>query len=91
MCEPINRVQVQEPIKHLFANLSNKDEDTVYPLTISEIAECQKDHKLFRKYFKDKLFKDKDSNISPKVVTDTLVLLRQGRLVIPTAEICILK
>ena len=64
---------------------SREREDEVYPVTVKEIAEAQRAHKHYAKYFKDtnKTFKDKDSHIPIRMKSDELVLFYKGnRLVI---------
>ena len=87
VCEPAEYShQVTTNFKYLFANVHNEDEG-IYPVTVSDIVDCQKEHRLYKKYFKDKPFKDQDKYIRPKVVTDTIVLVHSNlRLVIPGAE-----
>ena len=84
MDNPLTRHQVN----HLLDNNSTADEDIlIYPPTSSEITEAQHRHKMFSKSLKDKLFKGKDSKISPKVIDDIRVLpYEKKRLVIPTAK-----
>ena len=68
---------------------SREREDEVYPVTVKEIAEAQRAHKHYAKYFKDtnKTVKDKDSHISIRTISDELVLVYKGnRLVIPTSR-----
>ena len=72
-------------LKYLFANTSTKDEDEIYPVTVSEIAAGQQKHRLYKNNFKGKPFKDRDPLISLKVISDTKVLVYKDKcLVIPT-------
>ena len=81
----VDDTQVKEHLKYLFANISTKDEDEIYPVTMSEIATTQQRHKLYKKYFTNKTFKGKDPLISCKVISDTKVLVyKDKRLIIPT-------
>jgi len=75
--------------RYLFANTSAEKEDEIYPVTVKEVAEAQRAHKHYAKYFKDanKTFKDKDSHISIRLISDELVLVyKEKRLVIPTTR-----
>ena len=76
--------QVKQHLKYLFVNASAKDKDEIYPVMVSEIAAAQQKHRLYKKYLKDKPFKDKDPLISLKVISETKVLVyTDKRLVIP--------
>ena len=67
---------------------SVKDEDEIYPETVSEIAAAQQEHRLYKKYFKDEPFKDKNPLMSLKIISETKVLVyKDKRLVIPTKNI----
>ena len=69
----------------MFANISKRDKDEIYPLTVSESADSQRRHRLYNSYFKNKPFKGKYHSISLKVVSDTKVLVYKDKcLVIPT-------
>jgi hypothetical protein len=82
-----NDTQAKKHFKYLFANHSTKDEDEIYPVTVSEIAGAQQIHRLYKKYYKNKPFKGKDPSISLKVISDTKVLVyKDKRLVIPTED-----
>ena len=71
--------------KYLFANIPTKSEDDIYPVTVSEIAEAQMKHRVFRKYFSKKAFKNRDKHIRSVVINRTRVLVyKDMRLVIPT-------
>ena len=75
--------------RYLFANTSAEKEDEVYPVTVKEVTEAQRAHNHYAKYFKDsnKTFKNKDSHISIRTMSDELVLVYKGnRLVIPTSR-----
>ena len=75
--------------QHLFAQRTAEKEDEVYLVTVKEISKAQRAHKHYAKYFKDsnKTIKDKDSNISVRVIRDELVLAyKDTRLVIPIAR-----
>ena len=58
--------------RYLFANTSAEQEDEIYPVTIKEVAEAQWAHRHYTKYFKDtnETFKDKDSRISIRTISD---------------------
>ena len=77
--------QVKHHLKYLFAYASTKDKDEIYPVTVSEITAAQQNHRLHKKYFKDKPFKGKYPLISLMVISETKVLVyKDKRLVIPT-------
>ena len=81
------RQQEVVPRRHLFAQRTAEKEDEVYPVTVKEISEAQRAHKHYAKYSKDtnKTFKDKDSNISSRVISGELILVyKDTHLVIPT-------
>ncbi len=63
----------------MFANRS--EDDKIYPLTISEIAEAQKADAEFKHYFKRNAVFDKGLEI--KFVENTKCVCKEGRLVIP--------
>ena len=72
----------------MFANISKRDKDEIYPLTVSESADSQRRHRLYNSYFKNKPFKGKYHSISLKVVSDTKVLVYKDKhLVIPTEDV----
>ena len=50
----VHDAQVNEHLKYLFANISTKDEDEIYPVTVSEIAATQQRHELYKMYFTSK-------------------------------------
>ena len=66
--------------RYLFANTSAEKEDEVYPVTVKEVTEAQRAHNQYAKYFKDsnKTFKNKDSHISIRTMSDELVLVYKG-------------
>ena len=73
--------------KDVYIERTAEKEDEVYPVTVKEISEAQWAHKHYVKYFKDtnKTFKDKNRNISIRVINDELILVyKDTRLVIPT-------
>ena len=75
--------------QYLFENTLAEKEDEVYPVIVKEVAEVQRAHKHYAKYFKDndKMFKDGDSHISIRMISDELVLFYKGNhLVIPTSR-----
>ena len=41
--------QVRHHLKYLFANISAKDENEIYPVTVSEFAAAQQKHRLYKK------------------------------------------
>ena len=54
------------------------------PPTVAEIASEQRNSKLYKKYFKDKPFKNRDKKISLKVIDDEDILVYENnRMVIP--------
>jgi hypothetical protein len=58
----------------VFANCS--DEDVIYPLTVKEIAQVQKDNAVLKKL-------SKTDEYSPHLVEDTQVLCKDDKMVIP--------
>jgi len=66
-------------LNQVFANRSEDDE--IYPLTVSEIAEAQKADAEFKHYFKRNAVFDKGLEI--KLVENTKCVCKEGRLVIP--------
>ena len=73
-------------MNHVFVNVS-KEENDIYPPTISKIATNQRRSRVYKPYFKNKPFKKKDKKISLKVIDDTDVIVYKGRhLVIPGAD-----
>ena len=76
---------VQHLNKYIFAKSSTDGE--IYPVTVAEIADAQKKHRTFKKYFCDRPFRARDRNIRRAVIENTTVLVyRKVRLVIPTEE-----
>jgi len=71
-----NRVHLNQ----VFANCSEDDE--IYPLTVSEIAEAQKADAKFKHCFKRNAVIDKGLEI--KLVENTKCVCKEGRLVIHT-------
>ena len=72
-------------INHVFAN-TGEDEDDIYPVTVSEIAQEQRLDKTLKTYFKKKHKPSKKDRISLKVVDETDVLVYDDkRLVIPAS------
>ena len=70
-------------IKNVFANIS-EEEDDIYPPTVAEIASEQRSHRLYKRYFKDKPFKNRDKKISVRIIDDEDILVFEGnRMVIP--------
>ena len=73
-------------VNHVFANISD-DEDDIYPPTVAEIASEQRGHRLYKRYYKKKPFKNRDKRISLKVMDDQDILVYDNvRMVIPGAE-----
>ena len=72
-------------INDLFANTTaNEDEEEIYPVTVSEIADAQQSDRKLKKLFKRGIA-SKD-NISLKVIDDVDVLVyKNSRLVVPAA------
>ena len=57
-CEAANQTKrIRDQYRHLFANLTTADDD-IHPVTVAEISEAQQNDKHFKRYFKDKPFKD---------------------------------
>ena len=63
---------------HLFANRSLSEDDEIYPLTVSEIAEEQHLDSTLQKYFNLE-----GERYKVKIVEETEVLCENGKLVIP--------
>ena len=40
--------QVKPHLKYLFVNTSSKDEDEIYPVTVSEISAAQQKYRLYK-------------------------------------------
>ena len=79
----VNKTARQKEIAsrgYLFANRTEEKEDEVYPVTVKEVTEAQRAHNQYAKYFKDsnKTFKNKDSHISIRTMSDELVLVYKG-------------
>ena len=73
-------------ISHVYVTLG-KEEEEIYPPTISQIAEEQRRSRAYKPYFKSKKPKKVklDRQISLKVIDDTEILVRDNeRLVIPS-------
>ena len=49
-----NETQIENS-KHVFVTIS-EDEDDIYPPTIAEIASEQREHELYKQYYKGKAF-----------------------------------
>ena len=80
-------IRVLPELKYLFANMSTRDKDGIYPVTIAEIAEKQRLHRYCKQYFSDKSFKKRDPDIGPKVINDVKILVKENKkLVIPSTE-----
>ena len=45
----VGDTQVKHRWKYLFANTRAKDEDEIYPVTVSDIAAAQHKHRLYKK------------------------------------------
>lgn len=75
----------REVYSHVFAQTVEED-DSIYPVTIKEIADQQRDDPKLKDYFKKR---GKEKHIKPMLLEDTLVLVKQvdeaqrPRLVIP--------
>ena len=65
---------VQKQINVVFANRSK--EDVIYPLTVKEITQAQKDDAVLKKL-------SKTDKYSTQLVEDTQVLCKDGKMVIP--------
>ena len=89
--EAANQIKrIQDQYRYLFANLTTADDD-IHPVTVAEISEAQQNHKHFKRYFKDKPFKDRKAYIRPRLLEDKHVLVyvkdqQPPRLVIPTSQ-----
>ena len=64
----------QNQINMVFTN--HNEEDVIYPLTIKEIAQTQNDDAVLKKL-------SKTDKYSTQLVEDTLVLCKDGKMVIP--------
>jgi hypothetical protein len=64
----------QHQMNMLFANCSK--EDAIYPLTVNEIEQAQKDNAVLKKL-------SKTDKYSTQLVEDTQVLCKDGKMVIP--------
>ena len=79
--------QVKHHLKYLIVNASARDEDEIYPITVSEIPAAQQKHRVYKRYFKDEPFQDKDPLTSLKLTSETKVLVYNDKhLVIPTTN-----
>jgi hypothetical protein len=66
----------------VFAN--HKEEEEAYPLTLTEIADAQRKDRELKAYFKkNAIMPQKDMGI--KLIEDTKVLCKNGKLMIPTS------
>ena len=50
----VNNNQVKKYLKYLFADISKKDGDEIYPVTVSEITDSQHRHRRYIHYFENK-------------------------------------
>jgi len=64
----------QKQMNISFANHS--EEDVIYPLTVKEIAQAQKDNSILKKL-------SKTDKYSTQLLEDTLVLCKDGKMAIP--------
>jgi hypothetical protein len=64
--------------------IPNKEEDKIYPLTLTEIADAQRKDRELKVYFK-KNAKMPQKNIGLHLIEDTKVLCKNGKLIIPTS------
>ena len=74
--------------KNVFANIS-KDEDDIYPPSIAEIAYEQRKYRyrLYKRYFKENPFKNRDKKISVRIIDDEDILVFEGNgMIIPGTE-----
>ena len=78
---------VQNIMNTVFAINREEDINEIYPPTIAEIARAQRKSRVYRHYFKSRLDKKRDKNISIKVIDTTDVLVHSHkRLVIPNLK-----
>ncbi len=62
----------------------HKEEEEVYPLTLTEIADAQrKDRELKAHFKKNAIMPHKDMGI--QLIEDTKVLCKKGKVIIPTS------
>ena len=69
-------------MNNVFANRSNEEE--IYPLTITEIAEAQKKDQNLKIYFKRNA-KTPKKGMSFQLIEDTKVLCKEDKLIIPAS------
>jgi hypothetical protein len=62
----------------------HKEEDKVYPLTLIEIADAQRNYQELKVYFKKKA-KMPQKDIGLHFIEDTKVLCKNGKIIIPTS------
>ena len=70
-----NKITRQQEIasrRYLFANTTAEKENEVYSVPDKEVAEAQRANRHYTKYFQDtnKMFKDKESHISIRTISD---------------------
>jgi hypothetical protein len=63
----------------------HKEEDKIYPLTLTEIADAQHKDQELKAYFK-KNAKKLQKDMGLHLVEDTKVLCKNGKLMIPTSR-----
>jgi hypothetical protein len=62
----------------------HKEEEEVYPLTLTEIADAQHKDRELKAYFKNNaIMPHKDMGI--QLIEDTKVLCKKGKVIIPTS------
>jgi hypothetical protein len=72
-------------LNFVFAN--HGEEDEIYPLTTIEIAQAQRKDQELKAYFKKNAIMPK-KYICLQLVEDTMVLCKNGKLIIPTSLQC---
>ena len=86
----IQTQQINDRYRYLFANITTADDD-IHPVTVAEISDAQRASKEYKRYFKDKPFKNRNPKISLCLLEDTHVLVYRRdkgppRLVIPSTK-----
>jgi hypothetical protein len=62
----------------------HEEEDEIYPLTLTEIADAQRNNQELKVYFK-KYAKMPQKDLGLHLIEDTKVLCKNGKLIIPTS------
>lgn len=84
MCRKQARIQTH----NLFAaKIDSKDNEEIHLVTIQEILSAKITHSQYINYFTNKPFKNKDPNLSLKVISNIRVIIHKDhRMVIATVE-----